>query len=284
MTFDSNMTFKKFFNILKEARGRKAGRVKGVDVDKGDVIEFGDPTRTLGKKGASADIAQDVKSQLGGELKYDPNIAKEVTKRTFGSKLGLQKEISEGLEIDNELYDNLIKTYSLSKESLPNWLPQNNFLPEARFGTALNSIFTDPTLIKFYRSDSETNEDVETLSKLATKVKLKSLPIQQYVDSIVDKYIELHPESIVDNKITTFINNHEHYKYGAHSKFSENDPKFKIVYDLNSKSLYRQTDQTGKKINVNFPEYSTYKMEETSTGKQRSQYLGHTISKKRLTR
>jgi hypothetical protein len=272
MQFDSNMTFKDFFNLLNEAgRSRSSGgkRLKPEANDRGGnkglnakgeaVGEHGGP-KTSGATGATPEAGSVSAAERGAENILNPKQVVAVTGKTYMTAKGMNREMGDEVNIPKELVDQL-------KEMYPESARFSESIVKSNIGTTLNALFAEHGVLS-------PSQMYKTIS---------SGLISEYVDLLIDGYKRIFPESIVSTErgeyITTITKDSEHYKYSAPA---EDDPKYKKIYNLTTKRLLR--DIVSKKGHaptvqtIHFPEYSTYKMVDIgkagSAVQQRSAYFG----------
>jgi hypothetical protein len=281
MQFDSNMTFKDFFNLLNEAgRSRSSGgrsdtpeendrrKDKGLDKKGRARGEKGGP-KTRGAAGSTPEAGSITAIERGAENILDPRRAVAVTGATYSTAKAMDRELDDEVKIPKELVDQL-------KEMYPESARFSESIVKSNIGTTLNALFAEHGVL----SPSQMYKTID------------GGLISEYVDLLIDGYKRIFPESIVKTDkgeyITTLTKNSEHFKYGA--PFEE-DPKFKKIYNLNTKRLLRDiVSKKGKAPTVqtiHFPEYSTYKMldigKEGSAVQQRSAYFGTSSSHSGIT-
>ena len=281
MDFNSNMTFKDFFNLLNEAgRSRSSGgrsdtpedndrrKDKGLDKKGRARGEKGGP-KTRGATPATPKIGSVSGIEREKEDILDPKRAVAVTGATYSTAKAMDRELDNEVKIPKELVDQL-------KEMYPESARFSESIVRSNIGTTLNALFAEHGVL----SPSQMYKTIE------------GGLISEYVDLLIDGYKRIFPESIVKTDkgeyITTLTKNSEHFKYGA--PFEE-DPKFKKIYNLNTKRLLRDiVSKKGKAPTVqtiHFPEYSTYKMLDVgksgSAVQQRSAYFGTSSSQSGIT-
>lgn len=242
MGFDTNITFKEFFKMLNEARGSKRNVSQGSKHGK-HIKSFGaatghESTRTQGSKGSVRQTSA-LKDNLSLALEFLINHSN----RKFKDRI--QSDISSGkyAVIDEELTKQLIEKFDLQNSR---YTPKANnqtqiIIPETLMGSTLNSIFA----ISEYANDNL---------------------FKKYIDIIIEKYKELHPESVDDDgDITNYLNENELYKNSATSnEIYEGvpiSPNFKKIYNNKKKTVYRN-----ERGNIPFPEYMTDKMMNKKVG------------------
>jgi hypothetical protein len=280
MQFDSNMTFKDFFNLLNEAgRSRSSGgkRLKPEANDRGGnkglnpkgeaVGEKGVPN-TRGAKGATPDIRTNTAQNKRNEKRLTHGAASKITGKTYVVAKGMDRAMDDEVKIPKELVDQL-------KQMYPESARFSESIVRSNIGTTLNALFAEHGVL----SPSQMYKTIE------------GGLISEYVDLLIDGYKRIFPESIVKTDkgeyITTLTKNSEHFKYGA--PFEE-DPKYKKIYNLNTKRLLRniviRVTKKGKSPEVqtiHFPEYTTFKQidiggvhspaqQTTAFGQQRSSF------------
>ncbi len=283
MDFDCNMKFKDFYDLLNEAgRSRSSGGRSdepAPDVEdrpnsgissgrkppvgrKGKVRsgDKGGGAKTRGELAATPEFGSVTATERGKEDILDPRKAASVTGATYSTAKAVNREMDEEVKIPKELVEQLKKMYPDSSRF-------SESIVKSNIGTTLNAMFASYG---------------ELAPSQMTKT-IQSGPVSEYVDILIDGYKKLFPESIITTDkgeyITTITKDAEHFKYGAPY---ESDPKFKKIYSLTTKRLFRELvkreGQSPRLQTVNFPEYSTFKLQDIggqgSAVQQRSAYFG----------